>query len=535
MLNLAVNATWARRVSVVGVLCLALLEVACLEPPILPEVGPRSDARRVDAYAPLPIAMRALDQRGEELPLDALARHFELEIARPPQVSDEAFLLLLLPGEVDALRDADLRARRLSERLMAVAIPLQREAHDAHVRAVPMLYASPDSRWSLVAAELDADGRPQHARVWPLHVSAAADAGARVVASWPAEGTARVPMALGEISFQLDGEVDLSEARVRLVHASGEVSGALQEMPCASLGFDAGTCVQWQPSEMLEARIAYELDMSDWRDRRGAEIPRFALSFVAGDEAPTPPHVRAPETCAFDETVTRWGCALETDTSWTMALSLDAPARVELEWDGHVERLLAPRGDALLALNDLAPGTTRMATLTMTSLSSMALQTELSITTHAALASLVISEICANPTGNEPDAEWVELLNAGAETASLEGLRIADRSDAEGNVIASSRTLLPGERVLLVGDAFDADAAGVLPGVTLIRMGRTIVPSGITNRGEALYLRDAMRRRLAFVPAMEGFEDRCVIRREDAPLRRDVRASFDYAACTPGR
>jgi hypothetical protein len=95
--------------------------------------------------------------------------------------------------------------------------------------------------------------------------------------------------------------------------------------------------------------------------------------------------------------------------------------------------------------------------------------------------------------------------------------------------------LLPGEHVLLVGDAFDPDAAGVLPGATLIRVGRTIVSSGITNRGEALYLRDAMQRRLAFVPAMEGFEDRCVIRREEVPMRRDVPESFDYAACTPGR
>ena len=535
MLNLAVNATWARRVSVVGVLSLAVLEGACLEPPILPEVGPRSDARSVDAYAPAPLALRVLDHRGQELPLDALARHFEFEIARPAQVSEEAFVLLLLPGEVDALRDADLRARRLSERLLAVAIPLQREAFDAHVRAQPMLYAPPDSRWSLVAAELDPDGRPHHARVWPLHVSAEANAGARVVASWPAEGTSRVPMALSEVSFQFDGDVDLSEASVRLVHDGGEVGGELHAMPCDVLGFDAGTCVQWQPSEMLQPRMAYELDMMHLRDGRGAEIPRFSLAFVAADEAPTPPHVRAPKTCAFDETVTMWGCALETDSSWTMALALDAPARVELEMEGHIVRLLAPRGDALLALNDLAPGTTRTATLTMTSLSSMALQAEVSVTTHAALAPLVISEVCANPTGDEPDAEWVELLNAGTEEASLAGLHIADRSDAEGNMLTSTRTLLPGERVLLVGDAFDADAAGVLPGVTLVRMGRTIVPSGITNRGEALYLRDAIRRRLAFVPAMEGFEDRCLIRRPEAPMRRDVRASFEYAPCTPGR
>ncbi len=525
----------ARRVSVVGVLSLCVLAAGCLEPPILPEVGPRADARRVDAYAPAPIELRALDKRGEAVPLDALARRFEFEVARPAGVSDEAFVLLLLPGEVDALRDADLRARRLTERLLAGAVPLQREAFDGHVRARPMLYASPDSRWSLVAAELDHEGRPVDARVWPLHVSASPDAGARVIASWPAQGTARVPTALGEVSLQLDGHVDLSAARFRLVHEAGEVPGELREVPCASLGFDAGTCLQWVPSELLQPRITYELDMTDLRDLRSAEVPGFALSFVTGDEAPTPPHVRAPASCAVDEQMTRWGCVLPTDATWTLSLSLDAPARVELEWGDQVVRVLAPRGDALLSLNDLPSGTTRTATLTMTSLSSMALQTELSVTTHALLAPIVISEVCANPTGNEPDAEWVELLNAGTEEASLAGLHIADRSDAEGNVIASVRTLLPGERVLLVGDAFDADAAGVLPGVTLIRVGRTIVPSGITNRGEALYLRDAMHRRLAFVPAMEGFEDRCVIRRAEAPLRRDVRESFDYAACTPGR
>ena len=493
------------------------------------------DARRVDAFVLDPLSLSAFDRRGDALSLDALARHFELEVARPSQVSDEDFVLLLLPGEVDALRDADLRARRLSERLLAAAIPLQREALEAHVHVLPALYAMPDSRWSFVAAELDSEGRPQNVRVWPLHVSTDASAGARVVASWPAAGTSRVPMSLSEVSLQFDGDVDLTEASLRLVHEGGEVVGVAHEVPCALLGFDPGTCLQWQPVQELQLGIAYELDIVQILDRRGANIPPFALSFVTGDAVRTPPRVRVPDACALDETATPFGCVLQTDTTWSMALSLDSPARVELELGDRVVRVLAPRGDAFLVLDALSPGETRSAWLTMTSLSAMALRTEFSVVTHDALAPFVISEVCANPAGSEPDAEWVELLNAGMEEASLQGLRIADRSDAEGNLIASARVLFPGERVLLVGDAFDADAAGVLPGVTLVRMGRTIVPSGITNRGEPLYLRDAMRRRIAFVPAMEAFEDRCVIRRAEVPMRRDARESFDYSACTPGR
>ena len=524
------NTSWARRASVVGLGMFIAMEAACFEPPILPEVGPRRDARSFDAWEPEEASLHAFDANGMELPLDALARHVEFDL-RPAS----ADIVLLLPAALDALRDADLRARRLSERLVAEAIPLNIAPSGDHLRLTSSLYAEPDSRWSLVAVTQGEDGRISNASVWPLHVLDGPDGGARVIASWPAEGTARVPLELHEVSLQLDGEVDLSDAFVLLTSEGGEVRGELAEVPCEALGFEGGTCVRWLLPHALYPRTEHQIAVRRLRDRRGADVPPFVLTFATGEDAAYAPHARIPTSCPIDEIATPWGCVLQTDQTWSLALSLDTPSRVELTVEDRIVRALAPRGDVELALDALQPGMRTPATITMTSLSGMALHTEILVTTHAALAPIVIREVCANPSGDEPAQEWVELQNVGDEEASLEGLHIADRMDAEGTDIGSDRMLLPREHVLLVGDAFDPDAAGVLPGATLIRVGRTIVSSGITNRGEALYLRDAMQRRLAFVPAMEGFEDRCVIRREEVPMRRDVPESFDYAACTPGR
>jgi hypothetical protein len=143
--------------------------------------------------------------------------------------------------------------------------------------------------------------------------------------------------------------------------------------------------------------------------------------------------------------------------------------------------------------------------------------------------------VCANPIGTEPDQEWIELANVGDVPALLSGVAISDRDDEPGSSLLTERTLVPGARVLLVGEGFDADAAGVPPGTPLVVVGRTVVTSGIANAGEMLFLRDAEGVRLASVPAFAGREGECVVRDADAHARADAIDDFHYDACTPGR
>jgi hypothetical protein len=157
------------------------------------------------------------------------------------------------------------------------------------------------------------------------------------------------------------------------------------------------------------------------------------------------------------------------------------------------------------------------------------------IATTEPLAPLTITEICADAEGPEPAQEWVEIANVGDAAVSLEGLAISDRDDLAGTPLGSTRVLVPGARVILVGEGFDPDLAGAPPGAPLVTVGRTIVASGLANGGEPLYLRDAQGHRLAHVPALAGEEGRCVVRRDGGEPRADAITEFHYDACTPGR
>lgn len=527
------KSSWARRASVVGLVCAATRIVACIEAPVLPDVGVRSDAHAVDAFAPEEVSLRAFDDAGSELALDSLSRHFEIEVS--VSVREDARTYLLLPSSLDALREADLRARRISDRLEEASISLQLDVSGDHVRVMPQLYADRDSQWSFVVVTRDPSGRVIDATVWPLHVADEDDAGARVIASWPAEGTARIPVDLSEIALAFDGNVDAGDTAFRLTFQGGELRGEPLALACNELGMEGVACLRWALPSELYAETTYAFEVLRLRDRHGADVPPFTLSLRTDASPSEVPVVLPPTGCAIDEVETPFGCVLQTDATWSMALNLTGPARVAFEAFGHNSLSVAPRGDAMLSLDGLDPGMTTLGALTLTSLGTSGARLNVLVETHATMPPLMITEVCANPAGPEPEGEWVELFQRGPNVVALEGMRIADRTDAEGTVVHTDVRLAPGERALLVSDAFDADAAGVAPGVRLIRVGRSIVPSGITNRGEALYLRDATNRRLASVPAMEAFEDRCVVRREDAPLRRDGRASFDYAPCTPGR
>ncbi len=116
---------------------------------------------------------------------------------------------------------------------------------------------------------------------------------------------------------------------------------------------------------------------------------------------------------------------------------------------------------------------------------------------------VVINEVLANPSGQEPQQEWIELANLGRATASIADWRL---QDGGGEVTLPSFVMAPGAFALLVRDNYvapsdkDKDMAPA-EGTLLIRLPQ-LGHSGLSNSGEALALVDANGRVLARYPAL---------------------------------
>jgi hypothetical protein len=83
---------------------------------------------------------------------------------------------------------------------------------------------------------------------------------------------------------------------------------------------------------------------------------------------------------------------------------------------------------------------------------------------------VLITEVMFNPTGVEPDTEWVEVFNTTSEDRTLSGLNLIDGA-GRTHVIGAGVTLAAGAYQLLVRDRTAAIAAGVPAGVILYEYG----------------------------------------------------------------
>ncbi len=524
---------------------LALGVSACFDVPVLPprDVGAR-DARLRDAHTPEPlavVAVRALDSRGEAWPLAAVPRRvtFELELTSP--LAEDAESLVLLRGEPDAALADDLERRPLLVATRARAILADVTQEGTRVRVVPHESFAPADVLTLAIASFATSiegqplGSPSLTRVV---VSDDPRAGARVIATFPADGTLDVPTNAEPLVIALDGDVTLADGAVTVEGQRGLLPITVAGASCAPLGLDAARCMtvaardRWPSGERLAIQTTDAL-----RDATGAAVPthRIEMTTATGPDL-SPPTFLSRVGCPLDaEPDSSPGCLLVTDETWQLELLVDEPVRVVLTRAGAVLRALAPRGTAMLTVRGLAPSTYEEATLEVVDLAGLRSSQSIVVTTHAAMLPITITEVCANPIGAEPDQEWIELANVGDVPARLSGVAISDRDDEPGTVLSTERTLVPGARVLLVGEDLDADAAGVPPGTPLVVVGRTLVTAGIANSGEALFLRDSDGQRLASVPALAAREGECVVRDADAHARADAIDDFHYDACTPGR
>ncbi len=122
------------------------------------------------------------------------------------------------------------------------------------------------------------------------------------------------------------------------------------------------------------------------------------------------------------------------------------------------------------------------------------------LTTAAPMAHVVINEVLANPVGEEPEQEWIELTNDGLAAAELGGYVL---TDIGGETVLPEATLLPGAFALVVNETFDESCdydPTPAPGTLVLRVPK-LGKGGLNNQGEPLKLHDGEGKLVSRFPA----------------------------------
>jgi hypothetical protein len=445
-------------------------------------------------------------------------------------VTRHLFLLRGVPSEdvLDDLRSTTLRA----------ATELARVALDTDACA-----GLPNQACAAPRGPLDAGAR--YTLVWatvagsvqfPIIVSTSPAAGARAVESLPGELSGQVPINLARAIVRFDGYLAPHSPPLALADEAGrDIPAESRLRPCAELGLPEGDCAELTPSTVLARATRHTLRFTGALfDLTGARIPEREISFVtAADSDTRAPGLRARD-CMKDERLIASLCVLAGEAEVSIRARSDESGLLTLTTGTREAAAIGASTDFALTL-PLEAATAL--SLTLGDLAGNNSYAQLTLAPAADLPRVAIDEVRVDPLGPEPTQEYVELLNFGASTISIMGFSLTHDPFAQGQPIPGELTLAPGERVLVVAPEFDAQESsdGALPaGVRLARLAR---PLSLRNEGSALYLRDALGRRLSAAPALVPEKPgQCIYRiasdgrsGEAVAFARDV-----HAGCTPG-
>lgn len=450
------------------------------------------------------------------------------------RLSDAARHVHLLRGtpSEDTLTDlasGTLRAGTQQRRIELRAHGVQTDAHA--IRMEPMSPLEAAARYTLVWAE------PAGAQTFSVRISDSPAAGAQLVQSIPAELDARVPPNLARALLRFDGYLQSpTELPIELLDAGGAaVPSRATLIACPSRHLPEGDCIEVVPQAALGPGRHYKLVLrAGLRDAGGAPLAAREISFRTAPQDDRLPPEWLKSECAVDEQPIASGCVLRVDQTVALRLRSSEGGSASLACGERITTSLASGGDLTLTIGLMGP---TQCLLTLSDLAENSSATSLSLAPSPDLARVSIAEIRADPLGPEPSQEYVELLNFGDDTVSIEGFTLTTDPFSRGLRIASALSLAAGERVLVVAPDFDSEepSDGPLPpGVRLVRLERSL---SLRNDGAALYLRDAMNRRLSASPALAGEEPgQCVVRIAD-DLRSGAASAFApdvNAGCTPG-
>ncbi len=150
---------------------------------------------------------------------------------------------------------------------------------------------------------------------------------------------------------------------------------------------------------------------------------------------------------------------------------------------------------------------------------------------------VVITEVYANPVGAEPTQEYIEIQNAGPACVDLEGWRITDDLEEEGDLLPSY-TLAPGARALIVGSTFRQTLEDPFPEdpQQLISLANGLVKGGMGNSGEPLYLFDSggtLSSRYGGWGDFTGRDGQSMVR--TMSMACDIPESWSFSTPSPGQ
>jgi hypothetical protein len=483
------------------------------------------------------IAVRIEDHLGNEWPAAAIPRRPWFVLDAPVDSEDDAEPVMLLRGRADREIVEDLERAPLTIASADRVVVLEIVRAGGGVRARP-IRPLPAGEAFVFAVAGWASGRDEVPIAIELEVSRELAAGAQVIGAWPADETAGVPIALPMAAIAFDGAIALDPDAVRIERSETPVAAALETVSCESLGFDAAVCVAVYPAEPLAPSAPHHL-VFDHRitDATGAPIGPFRSAFATGEaiEWSSPDVIAA--TCGLDEEAAEHACLFSDDRSVSIAARAAGPMRFFVEAGARRDAAVAPRGEAVLALDGFVPGEDVPLVLRAIDLAGIEQRFDLAIATKSELATLSIAEVRSDPRGPEPGQEYVEILNYGTAAIDLQGFSLADRADREGDAIAERLVLAAGARLLIVPSGFVPDAEtdpAVPPGVLLGRVDGSLGSAGISNSGEPLYLRDPEGRRVSSAPPFASFAGSCLARTGSDP-RTGAPDAFELRdLCTPG-
>ena len=514
--------------------------VGCLpEPNTIP---PIRDAE-VEASSTT-IELTVYGTNGDVWPSAAAPRRPRIVLRVPGGAEGDPEPVMLIRGPETAAWLADLERAPIlvANRGALVPVTLTRTDDD--------IVLSPDAPLELGAVYTIAvagwathrDGRALDAIVTrPLQV-ASGEAGARVVATFPPDRSAGAPTTLPHVFVAFDDAITGIEHVFVEAHDGTRPSVSAREVACEDVGLSAYTCVRLDVPAALAHTTEYAIVVTeDVRDRSGASVGYFASSFTTASGPLSETTLSAP-SCTLDERAAGDGrfCALVQDDIIRLRSLSNNATYGYLDGDGRRTPFFAPRGEIALARSGLAPDTDHQLALTAYDAAGNAIEVAFALRTEVPLADVIVSEVRHDPSGPEPAQEYVELANGSDVEIALAGFSISDRAETLGDVLPQGARIAPFGRVLLVPDAFDPDHADdvrVPNGVVLVRIGSSIASSGISNGGEALFLRDASARRVAEAPAIASVgEGRCIVR--TTPRGRlpgpDDYVVLEALPCTPG-
>ncbi len=101
-----------------------------------------------------------------------------------------------------------------------------------------------------------------------------------------------------------------------------------------------------------------------------------------------------------------------------------------------------------------------------------------------------VNEVLANPVGPEPQQEWIEIVNTGAEPVDVGGFEL---HDGAGAVALPPALMRPGQYALIVREDYDEGLGwDVVPDADVLLLRVSVLgKSGLSNSGEPLWLQDA--------------------------------------------